>query len=131
MINQLKDSFKKFENQLNGSGKSSWHQLRKEALDTFTQKGFPKAKDEEYRYTPIGRKIEKALDFTNINPIASDHSHGDKQLFHDADAIHIFINNNALLNEKLNELDTDEFNILSLKDASENYADDMFKCLSG
>lgn len=125
MINQLKDSFKNFENQLNGEGKSDWHQLRKEALDTFTQKGFPKAKDEEYRYTPIGRKIEKALDFTKINPIASDHAHGDKQLFHDADAIHIFINNNALLNEKLNDLGNDEIDALSLRDASEKYADDM------
>ena len=53
MINELKDSFKKFEGHLNGESKSSWHQVRKKAFEVLVENGFPKAKDEEYRYTPI------------------------------------------------------------------------------
>ena len=65
MIDQLKDNFKIFETRLNGAGKNSWHQLRKEALEIFTENGgFPKVKDEEYRYTHIGRALEKTFDFT-------------------------------------------------------------------
>lgn len=125
MIDQLKESFKAFENQLNGESKSSWHQLRKEALNVFSQKGFPKAKDEEYRYTHLGRVLEKSVDFSSLSPIANDHAHGEKQLFHDVDAIHIFINNGAINTTSLSEIDHEGMEILSLKKASEQFKDDV------
>ncbi|MCG8309762.1 MAG: Fe-S cluster assembly protein SufD [Cytophagales bacterium] len=121
MIDLLKESFRKFENHLNGSGKGHWHQLRKEALSAFSSHGFPKSKDEEYRYTPIGRKLEKAIDFSNIKPIAEHRAQGEKQLFHDADAIHVFINNNAIHIGSLNELDVNGIDILSLNTASKKF----------
>ena len=63
---QLKNSFNAFETHLNGASKSKWHQSRKEAFAFFTDNGLPKAKDEEYRYTHIGRAIEKSIDFSNF-----------------------------------------------------------------
>ena len=59
MIDQLKESFKSFESQLNGASKEKWHEVRREAFKVFESNGFPKAKDEEYRYTQVGRMLEK------------------------------------------------------------------------
>lgn len=129
MIDQLKNSFKSFENQLNGASKSKWHQLRKEAFDSLTSKGFPKAKDEEYRYTPIGRKLEKSMDFSKLKPIANDHAHGEKQLFHDADAIHVFINNGAINLDEVKEINHVGLDIITLKDASDKYSNEVDKHL--
>lgn len=125
MIDQLQHSFIEFEEQLNGASQTRWHLQRKEALQVFNKKGFPKAKDEEYRYTPIGRKLEKAIDFSKINPIAEDHTHGEKQLFHDADAIHVFINNNAIHFQSLKKLNTESVEIMSLNDASKEFEEDI------
>lgn len=129
MIDQLKDSFKIFESQLNGAGKGSWHQLRQDALNIFAKNGFPKKKNEEYRYTPIGRVLEKSINFSEISPIAEGHVHGEKQLFHDADAIHIFINNGAINTQLLNEVSFNGLEILTLKEASEKYKDEVDKHL--
>jgi Fe-S cluster assembly protein SufD len=122
MIDQLKESFKSFESQLNGSSKSKWHQVRKEAFKIFETNGFPKARDEEYRYTHVGRMLEKSIDFSNISPIAEKYSNGEKQLFYDADAIHVFINNGSIDKYKLGSVEHDGLEILSLKDASEKSA---------
>ena len=125
MIDQLNTSFKDFESRLNGANQEKWHEQRRAALEAFSQKGFPKAKDEEYKYTPIGRKIEKSIDFSNLKPIAEDHSHGVKQLFHDADAIHVFINNNAIHLESLTAINEEGLDILSFNDAVKEYRTDI------
>ncbi len=39
---------------------------RKKALDLLLEKGFPGPKSEEYKFTPITRLLEKALDLNNI-----------------------------------------------------------------
>lgn len=125
MIDQLKNSFASFESRLNGESKSKWHQLRREAFDVFSQNGFPKAKDEEYRYTQVGRALEKTIDFSSLIPIASAHAKGEKQLFHDADAIHVFINNGAINLDKISEIKHDGIEICTLKEASENFPDEI------
>ena len=125
MIDQLKESFKSFESQLNGAGKGKWHQMRKEAFNAFEFNGFPKAKDEEYRYTHVGRVLEKSIDFSSISPIAGQYTNGKKQLFYDADAIHIFVNNGAIDTDKLGLIKQSGIDFLTLKEASEQYADDV------
>lgn len=118
MIDQVIDNFKTFETHLNGTRKSSWHQLRKEALDIFTQNGgFPKVKDEEYRYTHIGRVLEKTFDFSNLSDLSVSKDHEAKPLFYDADAIHIFINNGVVNKTKLKNLAHPQIEILTLQEA--------------
>lgn len=53
--------FKAFETSLNGSAQGPLHQLRKNALQVFEQTGFPPAKHEEYKYTNIGKALDKQL----------------------------------------------------------------------
>ncbi len=126
MIDQLKDNFKAFENNLNGVRKSSWHQLRKEALESFVQNGgFPKVKDEEYRYTHIGRVLEKTFDFSNLSGISEQNDHDEQPLFHDADAIHIFINNGIVNKTKLKTLEHPKLDVLSLQEAFAKYPNEI------
>lgn len=125
MIDQLKENFKIFETHLNGTSKSSWHQLRKEALAAFTKNGLPLAKDEEYRYTHIGRVLEKTFDFSNLSQPATSRVHGEKPIFYDADAIHIFINNGVVDKAKLNGLAFPELEVLTLQEASEKFSSDV------
>ena len=125
MIEQLKDKFKTFETHLNGASKSSWHQLRKEALETFVKNGLPLAKDEEYRHTHIGRALEKTFDFSNLAQLAESQNHEEKPLFHDANAIHIFINNGVVNKAKLKNLTFSGLDILTLQEASEKFPGDV------
>jgi len=54
--------------QLNGAANSAGYQARKLAFDTFKEHGFPTRKNEEYRYTPLGKALEESFaDFTT-NP---------------------------------------------------------------
>ncbi len=125
MINQVKESFQSFETHLNGASKSQWHQLRKEAFDYFAQKGFPQAKDEEYRYTHIGRALEKSIDFSTLSPIVKvDHS-DERPLFHDSDSLHVFVKNGSVNSEKLRKISFEELEILTLKEASEKHAGEI------
>lgn len=63
----LREVFEKFENRLNGSGKTALHQVRKNAMARFEQTGFPGLKDEEYKYTHLGKALEKEFDFAFEN----------------------------------------------------------------
>ena len=55
------NTFREFEAGLNGNAQGMLHEKRKEALACFEQKGFPAAKQEEYKYTNIGKVLEKQL----------------------------------------------------------------------
>lgn len=124
MIDQLKDNFKTFETRLNGASKTSWHQLRKEALEIFTENGgFPKVKDEEYRYTHIGRALEKSFDFSSISELSESKTQEAQVLFHGEDAIHIYIDNGVVNKTKLKNLAHPELDVLSLQEAFEKYPD--------
>ena len=44
-------TFKDFENRLNGQKSTDLHQLRKKALKSFQELGYPTTKHEEWKYT--------------------------------------------------------------------------------
>ena len=104
MIEQLKERFKVFEAQLNGAGKGPWHQLRTDAMDAFISKGFPSARDEEYRYTHVGRLLQKNIDFSQIATASKSGASAKKPMFHDADATHIYVNDSDQKCQKLSSL---------------------------
>lgn len=125
IIGQLQNSFKIFETNLNGTRKSNWHQLRKEAIEIFAKTGMPLAKDEEYRYTHIGRALEKTFDFSNLSQSDAGQVHGKNMLFQDEDAIHIYINNGVVNKAKLKSLALSGLDILTLHEASEKFSSDV------
>ncbi len=51
---------------INGQGDTAWHQRRRAAFADFEKLGFPEKKDEEYRYTPISRALEREFDGNEI-----------------------------------------------------------------
>ena len=63
--------FKHIEESINGHGETAWHQRRRTAFADFEKLGFPAKKDEEYRYTPITRALEREFQADNLadNPI--------------------------------------------------------------
>ena len=125
MIGQLQISFKAFETNLNGARESNWHQLRKEALETFAKNGLPEAKDEEYRYTHIGRALEKTFNFSNLSRLTTEKDPEKTPLFHDEDGIHIYINNGIVNKAKINSLAFPELDILTLHGASEKFSSEV------
>jgi Fe-S cluster assembly protein SufD len=52
------DAFKKFENRLNGQTSSKIHRLRKEALNSFHDLGYPTTRHEEWKYTNVSPLID-------------------------------------------------------------------------
>ncbi len=62
LLQQVSNSFTRFENSINGDGTSAWHKTRKKAIENLNTNGFPGKKNEEYKYTPIIRKLEKSFD---------------------------------------------------------------------
>lgn len=123
MIDQLENHFNSIETQINGQ--QSWNKLRKEAFDTLAKNGLPLAKDEEYRYTQLGRAFEKNIDFSNLSNISVDQDHGEKLLFHEVDAIHIYIHNGVIDTTKLIDFTYPELDILTMQEASERFPDEV------
>ncbi len=120
MVEQLKNNFKAFEARLNGISKNQWHQMRKEAIDAFTSNGFPGVKDEEYRYTPIGKAIEKNFDLSMLG-IETPETGTFVPVFSKEHAIHIFIRNGKIDHENLNDISEAGVEVCSLKDALVQY----------
>ena len=63
----FQDRFRELESSLNGETASGWHQTRLKAMAQFDQVGLPGIKDEEYKYTPISKRL--AQDLGNPNPV--------------------------------------------------------------
>lgn len=73
---KLLSSFIVFENELNGQADTPIHEIRREALKTFEELGFPTKRHEEWKYTnlkPILKhdfkvfpKTEKAIEFKDV-----------------------------------------------------------------
>lgn len=86
--------FREFEQSLNGSAQGPLHQLRKEAIGIFEKTGFPHAKNEEYKYTNIGKALEKQLSGQASTQISSLDASGVKPfLFEELEANQlVFIN---------------------------------------
>lgn len=54
--------------QISGKSFSNFEQKRKEALKSLAALGLPAAKNEEYKFTPITRILEKNFSFTSAKP---------------------------------------------------------------
>lgn len=63
ILDSLAERFEVFEKSLNGQSKTAIHQVRKNAFLSLTEKGFPVAKDEEYKFTNLTKALEKNIDF--------------------------------------------------------------------
>ena len=69
---QLRDKFNERFNEFNrvnnGYHTPELKQLRQDAMEVFAQNGFPSLKSEEYKYTPITRKLLKSVDLKAALP---------------------------------------------------------------
>lgn len=59
------NNFKTFESELNGNAKGHFHDIRKKAISSFENLGIPKVKNEEYKYTNLGKALKGSFDFGN------------------------------------------------------------------
>lgn len=64
------EQFKNYEQQVNGHRSSEVHQQRQAAMEVLTRVGLPGKRDEEYKYTPITRALEKQ--FVDIRSSSSE-----------------------------------------------------------
>ena len=62
--------FETYEQQLNGQHAGKVHQQRRAAMEVLTRTGLPGKKDEEYKYTPITRALEKQFTALELPPVA-------------------------------------------------------------
>ena len=129
MIEQLKERFKAFETELNGSGNGPWHDLRTEAFSNFEANGFPSAKDEEYRYTHIGRILQKKIDFSKTASYKEENERTQKPLFYNAEAIHVYVNNGKVDTDLLTEISEKGLEILTLKQAVAEKTEEVIRHL--
>jgi Fe-S cluster assembly protein SufD len=58
------DSFRKFEDRLNGQSSSEVHRLRKQALKSFQDLGYPTTKHEEWKYTNVSPLIDQNFELS-------------------------------------------------------------------
>lgn len=65
-IESISRAFQKFEATLNGSKDSFFHQRRTDALKSLASNGLPGPKHEEYRFTHLGKLIEKSVDYEGL-----------------------------------------------------------------
>ena len=61
IVEVLQQQFTDLERQLNGTAGSAVHQARQQAFATFKETGLPTRKNEEYKYLPLARELEKAF----------------------------------------------------------------------
>jgi len=61
---KLVTNFEAFEARLNGHASLPIHSVRKEAIEAFKALGVPGPKNEEYKYTNLGKALETAFDFS-------------------------------------------------------------------
>lgn len=60
---KLISNFEAFEAKLNGSASLPVHNIRKQAIEAFKTNGIPGPRNEEYKYTNLGKALDKAFDF--------------------------------------------------------------------
>jgi Fe-S cluster assembly protein SufD len=129
MIDQVKKRFKTFEAGLNGAGEGKWHQQRLEALNAFMTSGLPGAKDEEYRYTQMGRMLKKNFDFSLVTELPERNYSKTQRDFHDAEAYHLYITNGVVDFDLSDEVEDKGFVIAPLKKAVKSHANEVHAAL--
>ena len=64
----FKMQFNLLEKKMNGSASSPAFETRKAAFNKILETGLPSRKDEEYKYTPLARQLEKQMAGFTENP---------------------------------------------------------------
>lgn len=65
-IASIHKAFEKFEESLNGSKAGFFHEYRKEAIATLAKTGLPGPKHEEYKFTNLGKALEKNVPYDQL-----------------------------------------------------------------
>ncbi|NBA87622.1 Fe-S cluster assembly protein SufD [Emticicia sp. CRIBPO] len=63
MQTQLLSDFQAYQNGLNGKAETPFNQLRRLAMDNFSNLGFPTTKHEEWKYSNVKKLVEKSYNF--------------------------------------------------------------------
>ncbi|MEN8248957.1 MAG: Fe-S cluster assembly protein SufD [Bacteroidota bacterium] len=71
IMDVLKQQFSLLEKKMNGSASSSDFKSRETAFNNILESGLPGRKNEEYRYTPLSRLLEKEMADFDKNPTTS------------------------------------------------------------
>ena len=66
------EQFEAYEKQLNGARSGELHQQRRAAMEVLERSGLPGKKDEDYKYTPITRALEKQFSDFSTMPVGED-----------------------------------------------------------
>ena len=124
----LKTIFNKFENTFNGSVNTPLHDIRKKAIEEFNKKGFPGIKDEEYKYTHLGKALEKNIDFSKFDNEADLSNEQIKSHFiNDIDSTNLVFINGILNKELSSGIDNDDLILLNFSEAYQQYPDEINK----
>lgn len=119
------ESFKKFEESLNGETKLPLHQTRKTALEEFQNAKFPTVKDEEWKYT----NVSSLLNHKFVDVIGKSFDNGnvdlEKYLFNKRNFYTIVFINGVY--DEVNSLELDEpgITLCNLKTAIKKYPEEI------
>lgn len=121
--------FAAYEEQLNGQRDGKIHQQRQAAMEVLDRTGLPDKKNEEYKYTPITRALEKQFaEASSPPPVADDLAeHLDRRLIREEANVLVFVN--GRFSEKHSTIisPTEEISIRSLAEAAEQQPEVMAK----
>jgi Fe-S cluster assembly protein SufD len=121
------DQFFEFERQLNGQKNLPIHANRKKAIEQFEELGVPGVKNEDYKYTNIGKVLEQKFDLHSFKHSSSELTSEDFSHFlidgMDTDKI-VFIN--GIYSEEFSVIqDQDGLEVMQLEKAFGLYPDEI------
>ena len=124
ILDALTGHFESFEKSLNGQSKSAIHQVRRNAFNTLTEKGFPAPKDEEYKFTNLTKALEKNIDFNSETADTSiDTAQIESVKIKGLDAINLVFVNGVLSSEYSDTVTLDGITVSTFDEASKNTPD--------
>ncbi|MDF9795766.1 Fe-S cluster assembly protein SufD [Catalinimonas alkaloidigena] len=105
--------------------------LRQEAIESFAAKGLPAKKEEEYKYTPITRQLEKQFNSLDVTPsptpkISAELEKQVKENLVDVEANHlVFVNGHFIESLSTNVSLSDGITLLTLQQAFEEQNEEL------
>ncbi len=72
LLQRLGNEYKRSEESLNGLSGSKFHEIRRKAMDIFSQTGFPTTRHEEWKYTNIFSILHNGFKFSGISSISKE-----------------------------------------------------------
>ncbi len=102
-----------------GASEGVFNQLKTTAVQKLRETGLPKAKDEEYKYTPISRRIESSIsNFQHAAPVEITQEQIAKEIIPGMDA-EVLVFNNGHFDAQRSRWDKDAIQVALLSEASE------------